>query len=487
MRTLYFLALFWLTTGSLYAQKQSHSDLLEVEEMKADIDLLWEGLNTYHPGLYLHRSENELLKIKNNLKSSITEPISRGQWFLKLSGFTHEISCGHTYPNPYNQPDRWIQSVYQEPVLLPFTFLLVDQQMIVTESLVPGITQGDIVSSIGGIDANEIIDTLIPYVKGDGNRDETRRLDLATENWRKYKPFDYLFPLHYSFKDSVIIELAKNDHALYFPLITDAQRQKLITEQGIEVQNNYDEFWSYSEQDGIGYLKLGTFAAWQFSFDWEEFLYDVFLGLKTSEVESLIIDLRGNSGGLGEVRDKLLSYIVKEKVTYPSIDTYSIYRKVPKEWQSILQTYNPAMYNLAWKTRLNLEGKRVRIFAGQRGSTIKPDKNAFEGRVAILVDASNSSATYQMSALLQKHKLATLIGGETGGSSRGITGGQYFFIELPNTKVEVDIPLIAYHTGITEDVPIYPDIMVKQSLTDVINGVDRVRMVAEQWLQTQNQ
>lgn len=487
MRSISFLLLLWLAAGSLFAQIQSHSDLLEVEEIQADFDLLWEALNTYQPGLYLHRSEQELLEVRNNLKSSITEPISRGQWFLKLSGFTHEISCGHTYPNPYNQPGGWIQSIYQEPVLLPFTFLLVDQQMVVSESLVPGITQGDVISSISGIDVNEIIDTLIPYVKGDGNREETRRLDLATDNWRKYKPFDYLFALHYSYKDSVEIELDDNLGSSYFPLITDAERQEFIADQGIEVQNNDDEFWSYSEQNNIGYLKLGTFAAWQFSFDWEEYLQDIFTSLNESNVESLIIDLRGNSGGLGEVRDKLLSYIISENVTYPSIDTYSIYRKVPKEWRSILNTYNPAMYNLAWKTRLNLEGNRVRYFGGQRGSTIKPNKQAFQSKVVILVDASNSSATYQMSALLQNQKLATLIGGETGGSSKGITGGQYFFMELPNTKVEVDIPLIAYHTGNNKDVPIYPDIEVKQSLEDAINGVDRVRKVAEEWLLSHDQ
>lgn len=487
MRSTSFLLLLWLASGSLFAQIPSHSDLLEVEEIQADFDLLWEALNTYHPGLYLHRSEQELLEIRNNLTSSITKPMSRGEWFLKLSRFTHEISCGHTYPNPYNQPGRWILSIYEEPVLLPFTFSLVDQHMVVTESFIPEIEKGDVVSSIGGIDVHEILYTLTPYVKGDGNREETRRLDLATDNWRKYKPFDYLFALHYSFRDSVEIELDDNLGSSYFPLITDAERQEFIADQGIEVQNNYDDFWSFTVGNSIGYLKLGTFAAWQFSFDWEEYLQDVFLGLNVSEVELLIIDLRGNSGGLGEVRDKLLSYIISENVTYPSIHTYSIYRKVPKEWRSILNTYNPAMYNLAWKTRLNLEGKRVRFFSGQRGSTIKPNKNAFQGKVVILVDASNSSATYQMSALLQKNKLATLIGAETGGSSKGITGGQYFFMELPNTKVEVDIPLIAYHTGNNEDVPIYPDVVAKQSLADVINGIDRVRLVAEEWLQAQNQ
>lgn len=150
MRSTSFLLLLWLASGSLFAQIPSHSDLLEVKEIQADFDLLWEALNTYHPGLYLHRSEQELLEIRNNLVASIDKLMSRSEWFLKLSGFTHEISCGHTYPNPYNQPGGWILSVYEEPVLLPFTFLLVDQHMVVTESFIPEIEKGDVVSSIGG-------------------------------------------------------------------------------------------------------------------------------------------------------------------------------------------------------------------------------------------------------------------------------------------------------------------------------------------------
>ena len=74
MRSVSFLLLLWLATGSLFAQIQSHWDLLEVQEMKAHFDLLWEALVTYHPGLYLNRSEHEFLAIRNNLKSSVNEP-----------------------------------------------------------------------------------------------------------------------------------------------------------------------------------------------------------------------------------------------------------------------------------------------------------------------------------------------------------------------------------------------------------------------------
>jgi hypothetical protein len=37
----------------------------------------------------------------------------------------------------------------------------------------------------------------------------------------------------------------------------------------------------------------------------------------------------------------------------------------------------------------------------------------------------------------------TLIGSPSGGNRRGINGGAFFFLHLPNSKIEIDIPLVA--------------------------------------------
>ena len=56
MRVLNLLLLLLLTIYPIHAQVGTYKETVGVEEIQADFDLLWEALNTYHPGLYLHRS-----------------------------------------------------------------------------------------------------------------------------------------------------------------------------------------------------------------------------------------------------------------------------------------------------------------------------------------------------------------------------------------------------------------------------------------------
>jgi len=56
---------------------------------------------------------------------------------------------------------------------------------------------------------------------------------------------------------------------------------------------------------------------------------------------------------------------------------------------------------------------------------------------------------------------------------QGITGGQIFFLNLPNSGIEVDIPVIGYYP--TVDRPnegVKPDVEVKPSVDDLVKGID---------------
>jgi hypothetical protein len=41
----------------------------------------------------------------------------------------------------------------------------------------------------------------------------------------------------------------------------------------------------------------------------------------------------------------------------------------------------------------------------------------------------------------QQNNLAKIVGQPSGGNKQGINGGNYFFLNLPNSKVEIDIPV----------------------------------------------
>ncbi len=70
--------------------------------------------------------------------------------------------------------------------------------------------------------------------------------------------------------------------------------------------------------------------------------------------------------------------------------------------------------------------------------------------------------------------MATIIGSETGGYRKGTNGGQLFFLWLPHSKIEIDIPLIGYYP-LTEqsDRGLLPDILVTPTLEDLLSKKDK--------------
>ena len=115
--------------------------------------------------------------------------------------------------------------------------------------------------------------------------------------------------------------------------------------------------------------------------------------------------------------------------------------------------------------------------ADDDGSVLAPLAPRYPGRVIVLVDAANSSATFQLAQLVQRHHLATLIGEPTGGNQRGINGGAFFFVRLPDTGLEVDLPLIGrFPAGVAldagPDAGITPDVVVRTTAADLAAGRD---------------
>lgn len=91
----------------------------------------------------------------------------------------------------------------------------------------------------------------------------------------------------------------------------------------------------------------------------------------------------------------------------------------------------------------------------------------------MLIDSSNSSATFQFAEVIQRYRLGTLVGEPTGGSKRGINGGAFFFLRLPESKVEMDLPIIGYFPyAQQQDQGVIPDVEVDVTEDDVVTGKD---------------
>ncbi len=105
--------------------------------------------------------------------------------------------------------------------------------------------------------------------------------------------------------------------------------------------------------------------------------------------------------------------------------------------------------------------------------TFKPYKDNYKGKVFLLVSPFNSSATYYLAGTAQRIKAATLVGQETGGNQQGINGGLIYFLTLPNSHIELDIPVVGdFQIGEKPDSGYLPEVLVQPNLADIANGVD---------------
>lgn len=115
---------------------------------------------------------------------------------------------------------------------------------------------------------------------------------------------------------------------------------------------------------------------------------------------------------------------------------------------------------------------------------VEPYQNRFTGKAFIIADSSNASATFQFLNYAQENRLATIVGQATGGNKQGINGGNYLFLSLPNSKVEVDIPLYFQSPKKPQkDQSVIPDIAVKRRSDDIGNRFDREMSVIQELIQ----
>jgi C-terminal processing protease CtpA/Prc len=220
------------------------------------------------------------------------------------------------------------------------------------------------------------------------------------------------------------------------------------------------------------YLRMPSWALYNSKWDWKRFLGETFDELSRKNTPNLIIDIRENEGGL-DVGDEIIARLISQELTVPSSQRYVRYRKAPADLVPYLDTWDPSFKDWGADAVEDRDGFfKLARDDNKMSKTIGPSGSRFSGRVFLLVGATNSSATFEFARLMKQHKLATLVGQPTGGNQRGINGGAFFFLRLPKSKIEVDLPLIATFPPNAPDAGIEPDVRVIPSVKDIAAGRD---------------
>src|SRR5690606_21186278 len=117
------------------------------------------------------------------------------------------------------------------------------------------------------------------------------------------------------------------------------------------------------------------------------------------------IDLRGNEGGV-DAGNQLLARLIDAPLRLPVYARHVRYRSVPDDLNPILDTWDASFRNWGEAAKGPIDSRFYRLTkwddADDGSGVIVPSTPRYRGRVWVVVDAANSSATFQFALAVKQ-------------------------------------------------------------------------------------
>lgn len=438
----------------------SPSTVIPASGLQSDVAILRSAFEQLHPGLYRYKSKAQMDQAFEQLSKDFRSDQTLQATFVRLSAFTAQIQCGHTYPSFFNQSKAVTTALFERPDRLPFFYRWIGRKMIVTKDFTPDhkLPVGTEVMSIDGIASGKILDRLLPLIRADGANDAKRIDLLQLQGTSQYEAADIFLPMTFPRWSTPFalrikkIDGKRGDQVTVAP-VSFAERKVESLGARADPHSGGPLFTLRYLQSGAALLTMPTWVMYQGKWEWHAWLNQSLNEIVDRKSPSLIIDLRGNEGGDDVGKVILARLKAAPDATEPYVRLVR-YRKAPAELLRYLQTWNQSFKDWGesavaleqpWPTAPPVLYFRQVETSSPAATTIPvPSAKPYTGQVYVLTDASNSSATYAFERTIQTEHLGTLIGQPSGGNKRGTNGGAFFFLRLPQSGIEIDLPLIGY-------------------------------------------
>jgi hypothetical protein len=456
-------------------------DAVSAAALAGDLAILHRAYETLHPGLYRYNTPSQMAAAFEALGRAWDRDQTIGEAYLSLSRFLAGVRCGHSYANFYNQKKAVAANLFGGRDKLPFHFRWLDRRMIVTDPKgVAGLARGDEIRRINGRASSVILRELMLYTRADGHNDAKRIAQLAVEGLDDYETFDVFHALAYPRRaDGFDLEVAYTGKAttrIAVPAIDLVQRR---AQHAAPADPNAPKFSLAFGAGGEAVLAMRSWALYDSKWDWKGFLDDAFRQIADRKSAALIVDLRGNEGGL-DCGDEIIARCIDRDLARTAYERRVRYQKTPADLNPYLDTWDKSFKDWG-EDAVKIDDRFYRLLDadGESRAPIRPKGPRISGKLIVLVDAVNSSATFQFANLVQSNQLGVLVGAPTGGNRRGINGGAFFFLRMPGSGLEADLPLIGtFPLTPQPDTGLQPDRRIAVSREDIAVGRDAVMQAA---------
>jgi hypothetical protein len=393
--------------------------ILSPEDMRYDLDELFHRIEMTHPNPYTKRSKAEVDLDRQRIYEELGQPMSMLEFYAKVTPLINSLGDFHTQvyipADSVGNPD--------EELFFPLELKLDGQKWFIAKNYSgnPDSLLDAEVLSINGTDLPDIQDRVVPFIKSG-------------------QPFPFaLWFVHGSLPTYQVEILPVGQKTPQTLEIPGKSFTELMKNQAVSPTN---EAVTYSKipDESIGILAINSFM------EIGPLLKPAFVQIQKDGIQHLIIDIRANGGG--EAPSNLMDYLTDQP-----------YRLCSKYYEAPFKGYGSGQPR-------EKECELIQPFdAAER----------FKGQLYLLIGPDTFSAAITFATILQDYHLATLIGEQTTDTA-SYCAGATAVLPLPRTKLEyrVSTKCFVRPSGVLNNKPVIPDILVKTTIQDKINGTDPV-------------
>lgn len=451
------------------------SQTLTPAQTRADLGYLKRKLDLLHPGMGYYTPQPRMEQLYDSLYNRLTAPMDYLTFYHHVTPFITALKDGHTNLNHrksyFGRQTRYI----------PFFIRPVESQYYISHNVSAdtSLRRGTELLTINNRTIAELHRELInaDHSGSDGDnitgRQQWSLVQFADYYAAWYGSADSISITYRSFGDTTIRyahlpcptlhEFRSTMRARYGSEIKQLAQQSNLS---VRVVDTLTHTAILRVSSFMGLKKKDPFQ-WVFN----RRLKRAFKELKDKNVENLVVDMQGNGGGIVLNSARLLRYWMPKPFR---IMEQEAMKKAARD--ELITRWNPvSALNFSLQYKADKNGGFSSRSSHRR---YRPSKDAFKGNLYFLMNGASFSATTSVLAKTLDAGIGTFIGEASGSAYWGDFAGHFKSITLPNSRLQVRIPLKKMTHAVVADrangFTVEPDFTVTRSYEDLMSNRDYV-------------